>query len=117
MVIYPSPYGKFLFRRESYLRIAQMLRSPFYHIRSTFPIPSGGVHAGNLAPLIQDLGWDCMIGVGGGIHGHRMGATAGARSVRQAIDAMMRNIPLEEAAKEHPELATALEDWGIVKHP
>lgn len=115
MVIYPSPYGKFLFRRESYLRIAQMLRTPFYHIRGAFPIPSGGVHAGNLAPLVRDLGRDCMIGVGGGIHGHRMGATAGARSVRQAIDAMMRNIPLEEAAKEHPELAMALEDWGSLR--
>jgi 2,3-diketo-5-methylthiopentyl-1-phosphate enolase len=54
-----------------------------------------------------------MIGVGGGIHGHRMGGTAGARSVRQAIDAILKNIPLKEAAKEHPELAAALEDWGI----
>jgi ribulose 1,5-bisphosphate carboxylase large subunit-like protein len=51
--------------------------------------------------------------VGGGIHGHRMGGTAGARSVRQAIDAIMKKIPLKEAAKEHPELAAALEDWGV----
>jgi ribulose 1,5-bisphosphate carboxylase large subunit-like protein len=41
-----------------------------------------------------------------------MGGTAGARSVRQAIDAIMKKIPLKEAAKEHPELAAALEDWG-----
>ena len=113
MVIYPSPYGKFLFLRESYLRVAHLLRASFYHIKPVFPAPSGGVHAGNLSPLIRDLGVDCMIGVGGGIHGHRMGATAGAKSVRQAIDAIMKNIPLEEAAKEHPELAAALEDWGI----
>lgn len=116
MVIYPSPYGKFLFRRESYLRIAHMLRTPFYHIRGAFPAPSGGVHAGNLAPIIRDLGTDCMIGVGGGIHGHRMGGTAGARSVRQAIEAILQNIPLEEAAREHPELATALKDWGLCKN-
>ncbi len=56
-----------------------------------------------------------MIGVGGGIHGHRMGGTAGAKSVRQAIDAVMAGIPLEEAAKQHPELAAALEDWGIAE--
>lgn len=116
-MIYPSPYGKFLFRRESYLRIAHMLRMPFYHIRTAFPVPSGGVHAGNLAPIIRDLGVDCMIGVGGGIHGHRMGTTAGARSVRQAIDAVMQDIPLKEAAKAHRELAMALEDWGSSGNP
>jgi 2,3-diketo-5-methylthiopentyl-1-phosphate enolase len=112
MIIYPSPYGKFLFLRESYLRVAHLLRSPFYNIKPVFPAPSGGVHAGNLAPLVRELGIDCMVGVGGGIHGHRMGGTAGARSVRQAIDAIMKKIPLKEAAKEHPELAAALEDWG-----
>ena len=112
IVIYPSPYGKFLFLRESYLRVAHLLRTSFYDIKPVFPVPSGGVHAGNLSPLIRELGTDCMVGVGGGIHGHRMGSTAGAKSVRQAIDAIMKNISLQEAAKEHPELAASLEDWG-----
>jgi ribulose 1,5-bisphosphate carboxylase large subunit-like protein len=44
-----------------------------------------------------------------------MGATAGARSVRQAIEAILHNIPLEEAAREHAELAAALKDWGLCK--
>ncbi len=115
MIIYPSPYGKFLFLREGFLRVAHLLRAPLHGIKPVFPAPSGGVHAGNLAPLIRELGIDCMVGVGGGIHGHRMGATAGARSVRQAIDAILKDIPLEEAAREHPELAAALEDWGTQK--
>jgi len=113
MVVYPSPYGKFLFLRESHLRIAHLLRAPFYHIKPAFPAPSGGVHAGNLSPVIRDLGFDCMIGVGGGIHGHKLGATAGAKSVRQAIDALMNNVPLEEAAKNHTELAVAIDSWGL----
>jgi len=113
MVVYPSPYGKFLFLRESYLRVAHLLRVPFYHMKSTFPAPSGGVHAGNLPPVIRDLGYDCMIGVGGGIHGHNLGTTAGAKSVRQAIDALMNDIPLKEAAKEHKELAAAIDSWGL----
>ena len=113
MVISPSPYGKFLFLRESYMRVAHLLRAPFYHIKSVFPAPAGGVHAGNLSPVIRDLGWDCMVGVGGGVHGHKMGATAGAKSVRQAIDAMMNDIPLEEAAKRHKELAVAIDSWGL----
>jgi 2,3-diketo-5-methylthiopentyl-1-phosphate enolase len=113
MVIYPSPYGKFLFLRESHLRVAHLQRTPFYHLKPIFPAPSGGVHAGNVAPLVRDLGCDCMIGVGGGIHGHKMGAAAGARSVRQAIDAVMQGIPLEEAAKEQKELAVAIQSWGL----
>jgi len=114
MVVYPSPYGKFLFLRESYIRVAHLLRAPFYHFRSIFPAPAGGVHAGNLSPVIRDLGYDCMIGVGGGVHGHKMGATAGAKSVRQAIGALMKNISLEEAAKKHKELAVAIESWGTI---
>jgi 2,3-diketo-5-methylthiopentyl-1-phosphate enolase len=114
MLIYPSPYGKFLFLRESYLRVAHMLRAPFYHIKPAFPAPAGGVHAGNLAPVIRDLGYDCMIGVGGGIHGHKMGATAGAKSVCQAIDALMSGTPLREAAKREKELAAAIDAWGII---
>jgi ribulose-bisphosphate carboxylase large chain len=90
-----------------------MLRAPFYQIKSVFPAPAGGVHAGNLSPVIRDLGHDCMVGVGGGIHGHKLGATAGAKSVRQAIDAMMNDIPLEEAAKRHKELAVAIDSWGL----
>ena len=117
MIIYPSPYGKFLFLRESYLRVAHLLRAPLYEIKPVFPAPSGGVHTGNIGPLIRELGIDCMIGVGGAIHGHRMGAIAGARAVRQAIDAILKNIPLREAARDHPELAAALEDWGISESP
>ncbi len=113
IVIYPSPYGKFLFLRESHIRVAHLLRTPFYHLKPVFPAPSGGVHAGNLSPVIRDLGYDCVLGVGGGIHGHKMGATAGAMSVRQAIEASMSEISLKEAAKKHKELAVALESWGL----
>ena len=56
-----------------------------------------------------------MVGAGGAVHGHPMGAKAGAKGLRQAIDAAVNNIPVEEAAKEHPELARALEAWGVSK--
>ena len=112
MIVYPSPYGKFLFLRETHLRVAHQLRADLYGLKTTFPGPSGGVHAGNLTPLLRDLGPDRLIGVGGGIDGHPMGATAGARSVRQAIDAWLKGVPLNEAASSHPELKAALDAWG-----
>ena len=52
---------------------------------------------------------------GGAIYGHPGGGTAGARSVRQAIDAVMAGVPLAEAAQNpaNAELKAAVEKWGI----
>ena len=58
---------------------------------------------------MEDLGYDVVIGTGGAIHAHPMGATAGGRAFRQAVEAVMKGIPLEEMAKEHKELKVALE--------
>ncbi len=61
--------------------------------------------------LFDDLGIDFAVGAGGAVHGHPMGATAGARAIRHAIDAAVRGEPLAEAAARHPELAAALARW------
>jgi 2,3-diketo-5-methylthiopentyl-1-phosphate enolase len=42
-----------------------------------------------------------------------MGATAGARALRQGIDAVMEGRPLRDAAREHQELRVALDLWGV----
>lgn len=47
------------------------------------------MHPGNLPLLMDDLGTDWVIGTGGAVHGHPLGQAAGARAVRQAIDALM----------------------------
>jgi len=65
--------------------------------------------------IIRDLGNDCILGAGGAIHGHPMGPIAGAKAMRQAIDAAMQGIPLTEAAKEHPELKAAIDAWGLLE--
>ncbi|MEJ5187179.1 MAG: RuBisCO large subunit C-terminal-like domain-containing protein, partial [Candidatus Geothermincolales bacterium] len=85
-------------------------------IKPTMPMPSGGITPQVVPVCVADIGWDIMIGSGGGIHAHPMGPVAGARAFRQAIDATMKGIPLEEYAKEHQELAVALGLWsGIFK--
>ncbi len=45
-----------------------------------------------------------------------MGSRAGAMSIRQAVNATMEGIPLEEYAKEKPEPKDALEKWGQMKY-
>jgi 2,3-diketo-5-methylthiopentyl-1-phosphate enolase len=112
LVVYPSPYGKFPFLVERHLRIATALTSPFHGIRPAWPMPGGGVHPGMVPTLHGDLGNDFAVGAGGAVHGHPQGPAAGARALRQAIDAVVAGRSLGEAAEEHPELRAALQVWG-----
>jgi 2,3-diketo-5-methylthiopentyl-1-phosphate enolase len=111
VIVYPSPYGTLRYTRSKHLRLAQTMTDPFYGIRRTLPTPGGGLHAGLAPRLFEDLGIDHAIGAGGAIHGHPMGAAAGARAIRQAMDAVSRGEPLVEAGRTHLELAAALERW------
>ena len=90
------------------------LRQRFYGMKPAFPVSSGGLHPGNLPPVFDALGTDIVIQIGGGTVGHPDGPAAGAKAVRQAIDAVVEGVPLEEYAKTHKELARALEKWGTV---
>ena len=54
---------------------------------------------------------DLMYLGGGGIHGHPGGAAAGVAAIRQAWAAAEAGIPLEDYAKDHPELAQSLQKF------
>ena len=90
------------------------LEQKFYHIQPAFPTSSGGLHPGNLPMVIEALGPNIVLQLGGGTLGHPDGPAAGAKAVRQAIDATMQGISLDEYAKTHKELARALEKWGHI---
>ncbi len=107
------PSVKFGGIQEKFLRIKQVCSSPFYHLKSVMTHAGGGVTPGTVPYIMNLLGTDVAIGAGGGIHGHPMGARAGARAMRRAIDAVMEDTPLGEAAEEFEELRTALEAWGM----
>ena len=111
VVVYPSPYGTLQFTRSKHLRLAQAMTGPFHGIRPILPAPGGGLHAGMTGRLFDDLGIDFAVGVGGAVHGHPLGATAGAQAIRQAIDAVVRGELLAEARARHPELAAAFDRW------
>ena len=82
--------------------------------KAVLPVASGGLHPGGVEKLLKISGRDIVIQMGGGIHGHPGGTTKGAMAVRQAVDAFVSGISLEEYAKEHGELGEALDRWGIV---
>lgn len=117
IIVYPSPYGTLSYSRSKHLRLARAMTAPFYGIKRTAPAPGGGLHAGMVPRLVDDLGIDFALGAGGAVHGHRLGAAAGARAIRQALDAAARGETLAEAGAAHPELAAALEQWPILDGP
>ncbi|MFW6117192.1 MAG: type III ribulose-bisphosphate carboxylase [Thermoproteota archaeon] len=80
--------------------------------KRVLPVASGGLHPGLVPALIDFFGMDFIIQAGGGIHGHKDGTLSGARAMRQAVDAVLDDTPLEEYAQKHKELETALEIWG-----
>jgi 2,3-diketo-5-methylthiopentyl-1-phosphate enolase len=105
--------GKAPYLEERFSQTTRCLTYPFGDLKPTMPMPSGGITPVNVPDAVRVLGNDIMIGSGGGIHAHPEGSAAGAKAFRQAIDAAVRGIPLEEAAKEYRELAISLGLWGI----
>jgi ribulose-bisphosphate carboxylase large chain len=85
---------------------------PWWGMKATTPIISGGMNALRLPGFFDNLGHCNVIQTsGGGAFGHKDGGTAGAKSLRQARDAWMAGINLVEYAKDHPELKGAFETF------
>jgi 2,3-diketo-5-methylthiopentyl-1-phosphate enolase len=111
LVMMNTPYGGYPLTRQQYFKTALQLTLPYYHLKPTMPICGGGVHPGMVQCFIDDFGSDIVLAAGGAIQGHPMGATAGVRAMVQAIDATMKKISINEAAKYHEELKVALEQF------
>jgi len=77
-------------------------------------VSSGGLHPGHISKLVELMGSDVVIQLGGGIHGHPDGTFAGAKAARDAINASVSGVSLEEASKQSTELAAAIKKWGVV---
>ncbi len=112
IVVFPAPYGKAPVLKDKFINVARNLSFPFYEVKPTFPMASGGITPSMVPKVMKDLGNDVVIGSGGGIHAHPDGPVAGGKAFRQAIAATMESVPLKEAAQEHPELAASLEMWA-----
>jgi len=91
------------------------LEQDMYHIKPVMPVSSGGLHPGNIQFVIEALGSELVLQIGGGVLGHPSGPRAGATAVRQALEAIGKGIPLDHYAETHRELREALDKWGFVK--
>lgn len=114
IAIFPSPFGSVKLHRKESAELIARLRAPGPFAK-VMPAPSAGIHPGMVPLLMETYGKDVIVNAGGGIHGHPAGATAGGKAFYQAIEAVLRGVPLSEAAASHEELSDALAKWGEVR--
>ncbi len=119
-----TAYGKMTGGKEEVLHIEQEMESQFtkrtkenlsqkwYNVKPVFGVASGGVYPRIVDKIIKFMGNDVVIQAGGGVHGHPQGTIAGAKAMRQAVDATLKKISLKKYSKTHVELKEALEKWG-----
>jgi 2,3-diketo-5-methylthiopentyl-1-phosphate enolase len=110
-LVYPDS-GRFGIETNQLVEAHSMLTSPLGNLKQSFTTIAGGVHPGTIEYLMNLLGNETILMAGGGIYGHPMGPTAGAKAILQAIEAVQAGSKVEDAAKSYPELDTALKFWG-----
>jgi ribulose-bisphosphate carboxylase large chain len=106
--------GKMSETKEEVLANKEACVEPMGEIKPVLPVASGGLHPGMVPKLVEYFGNDTVIQAGGGIHGHPDGTVKGAKALRQAVDAAVAGITLEEYAKTHNELSKALTKWPVL---
>jgi len=80
-------------------------------IKPLFPVASGGLHPFLIPELYLLFGKDIIMMFGGGVHGHPKGSTAGARTVRMILDAVIKNKDIKTVVQKE-EVRIAYEKWG-----
>jgi ribulose-bisphosphate carboxylase large chain len=103
--------GKMSETRSEVIGNIEALKQPMNGIKPVLPVASGGLHPRLVPALMKLFGSDFVIQAGGGIHGHSDGTRAGAKAIRQAVQATIEGKTLDEFARIHKELDIALQLW------
>ena len=106
--------NKFCEPDESVAASARECLTPMFDIPGKgceiMPVFSSGQTARQAPATYAALGsTDLIFAAGGGIMAHPGGVGAGVRSLREAWQAAVEGVPLEECALSHPDLRAALE--------
>lgn len=97
--------------KEDLTRVMHVLKNK-NGFEKTIPALSCGSHPGLVSTTIKNFGTELMMSVGGAIQGHPQGATAGARAMRQAVDAELKGLHPFDVMNEKVELKEAIKKWG-----
>lgn len=108
VVLYPALEGTLRARRPELDAVKEICGMEWHGLKTSMPAAGGGQHAATMATHYELYGTDFIFLCGGGVVGHPKGARAGARSIRQAWEAIRQGVSLKQYAKQAPELAQAL---------
>jgi ribulose-bisphosphate carboxylase large chain len=100
---------------ESFVASFKALREPiFSEADCPLPVAGSGQWGGQAPDTYERTGrtQDLLYLCGGGIVSHPSGPAAGVRAVRQAWEAAVKGIALEDYARDHSELAQSLAFFG-----
>ena len=104
--------GKMHGGKDEVLAIRDSCLEKWHHLNQLFPVASGGLHPLMIPKLWEIFGKEVILQFGGGIHAHPLGTKAGSMAVRQALNATMNKIRLNDHAKKNKELFAAIKKWG-----
>jgi ribulose-bisphosphate carboxylase large chain len=105
--------NKFCESDASVIASARECLTPMLGGYTVMPVFSSGQSAEQAPDTYRLLNSvDLLYLAGGGIIGHPDGAAAGVMSLREAWEAAIEGIPLEDYARTHPALARAIEKFG-----
>ena len=100
---------------ESFVASFKALREPiFSEADCPLPVAGSGQWGGQAPDTYERTGrtQDLLYLCGGGIVSHPSGPAAGVRAVKQAWEAAVKGIALEDYARDHSELAQSLAFFG-----
>jgi 3-oxoisoapionate-4-phosphate decarboxylase len=100
---------------ESFVESFKAVTTPLFKPQDcSLPVAGSGQWGGQAHDTFERTGrsLDLMYLCGGGIVSHPGGAGAGVRAVKQAWEAAVQGIPLNDYAKHHLELAQSIATFG-----
>ncbi|MCL5986024.1 MAG: RuBisCO large subunit C-terminal-like domain-containing protein [Actinobacteria bacterium] len=103
---------------EDELRTVNIMKSPFYDIKPSFPMMDGGIYPGLVPALTSQYGLDMIYATGSGVHGHPDGTAEGCRAFIEIFDLIMEGKDInEKTLSQNKALARAIDKWGLFKRP
>lgn len=112
-IIMPGFGSRMMTPDEEVIANAGECSSQLGEIAPALPVPGGSDWAGTLPNMYEKLRTiDFGMVPGRGVFGHPSGPRAGARSLKQAWEAIISRADLADYADDHPELRQAIETFG-----
>lgn len=86
----------------------------WFGMKNVWPVASGGLHPGVMDTVLNKLGTDCYVQMGGGVLGHPQGIERGVEAALQAREAFTEGMTVKQYAEKFPDsaLAKAVALWG-----